>query len=83
MCFSVSRQQRDEIRAKLVAELRNSAQGLTALQEKQRQQAGDRGDQPSLIGGDSPEAQAVYSALEQCLFHDIRAKEFGEAMVPP
>ena len=39
---------------------------------------GGRGDQPSLIGGDSIEARAVCLALEQCLFHGIRVKEFGE-----
>lgn len=72
---------------KLVSNLRNTAQGLAALQAKQQQQQSgdlpertraDRGNQPQLIGGNSTEARAVYLALEQCLFHGIRVKEFGE-----
>lgn len=40
----------------------------------------ESGGAPPLIGGDSPEAVAVCAALEQCLFHRIRVKEFGEAV---
>lgn len=68
---------------KLVANLRNAAQGLAAIQAKQSEDLpggtrGDQGNQPQLIGGNSTEARAVYLALEQCLFHGIRVKEFGE-----
>lgn len=35
-------------------------------------------ESPALIAGSSVEARAVCLALEQCLFHRIRVKEFGE-----
>lgn len=30
-----------------------------------------------LLDGDVPESRALYLALEQCLFHRIRTKDFG------
>lgn len=39
------------------------------------------GEAPPLIGGDTHEAVAVCVALEQCLFHRIRVKEFGERTI--
>lgn len=67
--------------------LRNAAQGLAALQARQQQQheqvpagGGDSKprEAPVLIEGDTVEARAVFAAVEQCLFHRIRVKEFGE-----
>lgn len=34
--------------------------------------------QSPLIGGDTAEAVALCVAIEQCLFHRIRVKDFGE-----
>lgn len=34
--------------------------------------------QPPLIGGDTAEVVALCVAIEQCLFHRIRVKDFGE-----
>ncbi|CAM9814124.1 unnamed protein product [Ectocarpus sp. 6 AP-2014] len=36
-----------------------------------------RRQQPPLIGGDTAEAVALCVAIEQCLFHRIRVKDFG------
>lgn len=69
--------------------LRNAAQALATLQARQRQQSASQqaggamgaveaAGAPPLIAGDTPEAVAVFVALEQCLFHRIRVKEFGE-----
>jgi len=88
---SLSLLQRAATRANLVKNLRNAAQALAALQVRQRQQSaamqaggamgaveGEGGVVPPLIKGDTEEARAVCLALEQCLFHRIRVKEFGE-----
>lgn len=85
-------------RAKLVKNLRNAAQGLATLQARQQgaepstggAETGGKGgvgeakgeSAPALIRGNTIEAQAVCAALEQCLFHRIRVKEFGEDRVP-
>lgn len=39
---------------------------------------GWRKESPALIAGSSVEARTVCLALEQCLFHRIRAKDFGK-----
>lgn len=84
--------QRAATRAKLVKNLRSAAQALAVLQARQEQQSASNqaggalgvvapeagAVAPLLIGGDTAEAAAVCLALEQCLFHRIRVKEFGE-----
>lgn len=91
--MTTTQHQRAATRARLVKNLRNAAQALAALQARQRQQSASQqaggamgavgsGGAPPLIGGDTPEAVAVCAALEQCLFHRIRVKEFGEGVRP-
>lgn len=79
--------------------LRNAAQGLATLQARQQgagpnaggAETGGKGgvgeakgeSAPALIRGNTIEAQAVCAALEQCLFHRIRVKEFGEDRPKP
>lgn len=91
-CSMPRTHQRASTRAKLVKNLRSAAQALAALQARQEQQSASNqaggalgvvhpeggAVPPLLIKGNTTEAAAVCLALEQCLFHRIRVKEFGE-----